>query len=109
MTTVDENTAEFYTNSDTKRDSTSSPSPPPGQRRKVIGRHFKFKLIEHLIIIRKVAASKAHIAPYGQVCAKFEDVVEHFNDNPMMSEKVSWKTAQDRHNGLQEFFIMRIT
>ena len=102
--TVEENTAKMTTNSYAGRHSASSLWLPPEQPNKCGGRHSKLIPIENLIIIREVAASKAHIAPYGKVRAKFEEVAENCNGNPMMPEKVNWNTFQDRYKRLQEWF-----
>ena len=64
----------------------------------------KFVPAEDLIIIREVAALGAHVASYGKVRQTFEKVAVGVNRNPHMSEKVSWKSVQDRYKRLQDDF-----
>ena len=57
----------------------------------------KFVPAEDLIIIREVAALGAHVASYGKGRQTFENVAVGVNRNPHMSQKVSWKSVQDRY------------
>lgn len=59
---------------------------------------------EDLIIVREVAALRAHVAGYGNVKQSFESVAQRVNQNPHMMQKVNWKAVQDRYKRLQEDF-----
>ena len=45
-----------------------------------------------------------HVASYGKVRQTFEKVAVRVNQNPHMSQKVSWKSVQDRYKRLQDDF-----
>ncbi|PXF41047.1 hypothetical protein BWQ96_09242 [Gracilariopsis chorda] len=64
----------------------------------------KYTATEDLVIVREVAAAKAHIAPYGKTRALDEIVADRCNENPVMTCKLKWKQCQDRYDRLQESF-----
>ena len=64
----------------------------------------KYLSQEDLIIVREVAALRAHIAGYGNVKQSFETVACKVNQNPHMSQKVNWKAVQDGYKRLQDEF-----
>lgn len=68
------------------------------------GRHSRFTCDEDLIIVREVAAARAHIAGFGETRRKFENVAANVNENPSMNQKVTWKSVQDRYKRLQADF-----
>lgn len=64
----------------------------------------KFLSSEDLIIVREVSALRAHVAAYGTVRQTFESVAQKVYENPHMTQKVTWKSVQDRYKRLQEDF-----
>ena len=64
----------------------------------------KYLPLEDLIMVREVAAQRAHVATYGAVRQNFEQVATKVNSNPHMTQKVTWKAVQDRYKRLQDDF-----
>eukprot|EP00171_Calliarthron_tuberculosum_P002886 IDg2886t1 len=74
-------------------------APPPKQ-----GRGSTFTDADDIIIIREVAAAKAHLAPFGQVLKRYKDAADLANRNPQLSAKATAKRLQDRYKKLMYAF-----
>jgi hypothetical protein len=75
----------------------------PGPRSNVVrGRRPKFSRDEDLILVREVAAAKAHVAGYGGVKSKFSEAASRANQNSALRSKVTPKSIQDRYVKIQE-------
>jgi len=102
-------------------DSLNAPSTPPpvpetepslpdvAQPAKVLqeerrGRAAKFSPAEDLILMREVAAARAHVAGFGEKRARFTIAAGKCNENPNLREKVSWKSVQDRYKRLESTY-----
>ena len=70
-------------------------------------RRSQFSTAENLIIIQKVAASKAHIASHGETMARFKAATNKANANPSFVHSVNAKSIQDRFLRLVEDFETR--
>jgi hypothetical protein len=68
------------------------------------GRRPKFTAKEGLVIAREVAASKAHIASFGNKRDLFTVAAGRANANPAMNTTVTSKSIQDRYLKLQTFY-----
>ena len=68
------------------------------------GRRSKFTSEEDLVILREVAASKAHVAPYGKTMELFQVAADAANNNDVMSKKLTAKSIQDRFSRLIKDF-----
>ena len=86
-------------------DTSSVPSSTNEDERKgKSGRHSRFTAEQDLVLVREVATSKAHVAPYGQTRSLFEQAAEKCSANSVMSAILSWKQVQDRYTRLQATF-----
>ena len=64
----------------------------------------RFTAEQDLVLVREVAASKAHVTPYGRTGSLFEQAAEKCSANSAMSAILSWKQVQDRCTRLQATF-----
>lgn len=69
-----------------------------------VGRKSKFKPDEDLIIVREVAAARAHVAPNGETRERFEVAAAKVNGSKRLVSSVTWKSVQDRYKRLQKRF-----
>lgn len=83
----------------------SSDSPPPFIAKS--GRRPTFTLDDDIIIVREVAATKAHLAPFGEVLNRFAVSAKNSNSNRNLSTKVTSKLLHNRHKKLMEAFAKR--
>jgi hypothetical protein len=73
-------------------------------RSAVRGRRSRFTAEEDLIIVREVAAAKAHVAPYGDIRARFEIAAARASENERMGAELNAKSVHDRYVKLQRAF-----
>jgi hypothetical protein len=66
-----------------------------------VGRRPKFTEEEDLILVREVAAAKAHVAGHGEKRERYETVALRVNGNPAVLVHVNAKSVQDRYVKLQ--------
>ena len=71
------------------------------------GRRPKFTAKKDLILVREVAAARAHVAPYGDIRTLFATAAHWANSNADFKCKVNAKTLQDRYLKLQSSFDRR--
>eukprot|EP00171_Calliarthron_tuberculosum_P001767 IDg1767t1 len=93
--------------------SESAAAPPQCERDEDVGvqgsagrmdRRPKFTPADDLVIIREVAAAKAHVAPNGQTKERFHVAAHKANCSKKISCAVTWKSIQDRYKRLQSRF-----
>lgn len=60
--------------------------------------------LEDLIVVIGVSALRGHVAAYGRVRQTFEMLASKVNQNPQMTQRVAWKSEQDRYKRLQDEF-----
>ena len=70
-------------------------------------RRAKFTPAEDLVIVREVAAVKAHVACRGEVRTRFETAAECANKSEILTAPVTWKGLQDRYLKVQALFDKR--
>jgi len=63
-----------------------------------------FTPAEDLILIREVAAAKAHIAGHGEKGKRFQVAADKANGNPNLRDKVPWKSVQDRYKQIDDLY-----
>ena len=68
------------------------------------GRRPKFTPAEDLILVREVAAAKAHISVFGEKGGRYAKAAENANGNTALLSKVTGKSIQDRYIKLQAAF-----
>ena len=68
------------------------------------GRRSKYTAEEDLIILREVAATKAHIAPYGRTLELFQTAAKKVNGNAKFTVEATAKGIFDRYTRLQKDF-----
>eukprot|EP00171_Calliarthron_tuberculosum_P005615 IDg5615t1 len=66
----------------------------------MLGAKGKFPSMEDLIIVREVAALRAHIASCRTMRQKLDNVAKNVNQNPNMTQKVTWKSVQGHYKRL---------
>ena len=71
------------------------------------GRRPKFTPDDDLVLVREVAAAKAHIAPNGATKERFETAAKKSNATKRLSCAVTWKSVQDRYKRIQSRFDER--
>ena len=77
------------------------------ESRKRTGRPTSFTEQDDLIVVREVAAKRAHTAQHGQKQELWSQVAMSCNCNRSMSRKVSWKSARDRFEKLLEDYVKK--
>jgi hypothetical protein len=83
--------------------SSNSDAGVPGPRSTLArGRRPKFSREEDLILVREVAAAKAHVASYGDVKMRFAEAASRANANVELRSKVTPKSIQDRYVKIQK-------
>lgn len=80
---------------------TSPSSPQVTASKKGAGRRSKFTYEEDLLLLREVAAAKAHVAPTGETRERFEIAAAKANATKKISTNIAWKPLQDRYKRLQ--------
>lgn len=71
------------------------------------GRRPKFTPDDDLVLVREVAAAKAHVAPNGATKERFETAAKKSNATHRLSCVVTWKSIQDRYKRIQTRFDER--
>ena len=62
---------------------------------------------EDLVIVREVAAVKAHVACRGELRTRFETAAECANESEILTAPVTWKGLQGRYRKVQALFDKR--
>lgn len=91
----------------TYADPIAPPNPPLPSRPSNKGRRATFTPSDDIIIVREVSASKAHIAPFGEVLSRCAEAAHRANANPNLSAPVSSKRLQDRYKKLMDAFAKK--
>jgi hypothetical protein len=78
-----------------------------GNRNRTRGRKTRFSCSDDLIIVREVAAAKAHIASFGEKGERFLQASVKANSNALFSWKITAQSLQDRYLKLQSEFDKR--
>ena len=68
------------------------------------GRRPKFTPDDDLVLVREVAAERAHIAPNGATKERFETASKKANATRRLTCPVTWKSVQDRYKRIQARF-----
>lgn len=88
----------------TSAPATDVPVAPPTRRPSRTGRRPKFTPDDDLIIVREVAAAKAHVSPNGTSKERYETAANKVNAAKKLSFAVTWKSVQDRYKRIQTRF-----
>lgn len=71
------------------------------------GRRPKFTPEDDLMLVREVAAAKAHLAPNGATKERYETAANKANATRRLTCPVTWKSVQDRYKRIQARFDER--
>jgi uncharacterized FAD-dependent dehydrogenase len=72
-----------------------------------VGRRLKFTEEENLILVREVAAAKAHVAGHSEKRERHKTVALRVNGNPAVLVHINAKSVQDKYVKLQRKYELQ--